>query len=243
MPEEIASLVEAFDGADRPRSIAMRTYHEGRLFGEPCVLAVSRIGKVAAASTAVEMIATFRVRAMVLTGLAGALDPTLDIGDIVVADRLIQHDLSAAPIFPHLEIPLLGKSWLETDARVRDALQDSAGEIAGDLGQMLGRRPRVLRGGIATGDRFINSGEGAEAVRMNAPGALCVEMEGGAIAQVCYEHGVPLGVMRVISDRADEQAASDFGASLPHLASLVAQRTLRLALPRIGAALGSFPRG
>ena len=107
MREEIVSLVVELGTADEAIHTGMRTYHRGLLWGMPVVLVYSRIGKVAAASTATHLIAQFGVDEVIFTGVAGAVDPALNIGDIVVAAKLYQHDMDASPLFSQHEIPLL----------------------------------------------------------------------------------------------------------------------------------------
>lgn len=206
-----------------------RVYYTGELDGVRVVLVFSRIGKVAAAATAQHLIDIHRVGAIVFTGVAGAIDPTLRLGDIVVADRLWQHDMDASPIFPALEIPLLGRSSFEADRSIQATLVRSAEEfvragLCSELPVQVVRElglstPRVVVGDVASGDRFVSSQVERRRVRQRIPGAVCVEMEGGAVAQVCHEQGVPLGVVRVISDSADEAAASDFGRFVSDAAS------------------------
>jgi len=229
MPEEVAALVRALSNRAEPIEVGRREFHRGRLADHPVVLAQSRVGKVAAATTATSMIAALGVEAIVFTGLAGGVDPSLRIGDIVVADRLCQHDLDASPIFPAMEIPLLGLAEVPTDAGLTDAAERAARQFAesgvgehmpGDVLEELGiREPRVVRGLIASGDRFVSSHAEVERLRERVPEALCVEMEGAAVAQVCYEHGVPCAVVRTISDTADDDAADHFMRALGTLAA------------------------
>ncbi len=206
-----------------------RRFHSGRLGGQRVTLVQSRIGKVAAAVTASTLIRDFSVDAIVFTGVAGALSDDLRVGDVVVASELIQHDLQGPPeLFARGEIPLLSVIELPTD----DALTTAAAVAArafiesglGDVvtGEALARlgigRPTVHVGQIATGDEFIH-GRLKGVVRSRTPNAMCVDMEGAAVAQVCLEHGgVPLCVIRAISDLASGTASIDFPLFLDSLA-------------------------
>jgi len=228
MPEELAAVIDVVH-ADEVIELGGRRYYRGRYAGEPVVCVVSRIGKVAAAATTAILLERFAPRAIVMTGLAGAVDPRLSIGDIVVADRLIHHDLDARPLFPRHEIPLLGTAELAADPALSDRLATAAAafvpppEVAA-LGITV---PGMWRGLVASGDQFFSSVAAVAALRALLPDVLAVEMEGAAVAQVCHEHGVPFAIARVISDTADHAAAVDFARFLavacgPYARALVA---------------------
>lgn len=229
MPEEARRL--AHDLAREHEHIhGGRTYYTGILAGRRVVLVYSRIGKVAAAATAQHLIDVHRVSEIVFTGVAGGLSPDIAVGDIVIAGNLWQHDMDASPLFPPLEIPLLGLSAITTDAAISRRLKTGAEAfVREDFEQLVAeptRRelrlgtPRVIVGDIASGDRFVSTDAERRSLRQRVPSAACVEMEGAAVAQVCYEQGVPLGVVRVISDSANNEAALDFGRFITEAASL-----------------------
>lgn len=213
--EEIADLLAAMDPGATVHRIAMREFHVGTLWGTPCVLALSRIGKVAAAATASIVIREFQVSRVIFTGLAGGLHADVGVGDVVVASSLMQHDMDARPLFDQHEIPLLGRVVFDADAGLSQLLQDSAERFTSGR---VAAPSKVHRGLIATGDVFVSHNDEAQALRKRLPNALCVEMEGAAMAQVCYEFGIPFAVMRVISDRADHAAKTDFTAFLENVA-------------------------
>ncbi|MCY1214025.1 5'-methylthioadenosine/S-adenosylhomocysteine nucleosidase [compost metagenome] len=222
--EEIADLLAAMDPGAAIHRIAMRDFHVGTLWGTPCVIALSRIGKVAAAATASIVIREFQVSKVIFTGLAGGLHADVDVGDVVVASTLMQHDMDARPLFGRYEIPLLGRVHFEPDAALSNLLRDSAQAFvlrrgaAGNTADATLAQPKVHAGLIATGDIFVSHHDEAQALRERLPDALCVEMEGAAMAQICYEFGIPFAVMRVISDRADHAAKADFTAFLENVA-------------------------
>lgn len=237
MPEEACLLAAALAGATT-RTHGGRTYITGELEcggtgvdggGARVVVVYSRMGKVAAAATAQHLIDVHGVGSIVFTGVAGSLSRDLRIGDVVVANELWQHDMDASPLFPALEIPLLGVSSFRVDAGIARRLragaeafvrEDLAARMDGGTRRELGvHEPRVVVGGIASGDRFVSTGAERDSIVKRIPRALCVEMEGAAVAQVCHEHGVPLGVVRVVSDSADEGAAVDFGRFVREAAS------------------------
>jgi adenosylhomocysteine nucleosidase len=219
MPDEIAAVVESLDEVTT-QTLGHRQYHAGNFQGTPIVVVFSGWGKVAAAATTTQLIASYDVTDIVFTGLAGAVRHGLSIGDVVVGTELIQHDLDASPIFARYEVPLLGKALLATDAGLRARLSAAAQEfLRQDLVAVVPQRerdwfrispPRVVEGVIASGDQFIDSAEEIDALRQRLPDVACVEMEGAAVAQVCEEYSMAFGIVRTISDAADENAVHDF---------------------------------
>ena len=241
MPEEVALLAREL-AREAEHVHGGRTYCTGTLAGRRVVLVFSRMGKVAAAATAQHLIDVHRVGSILFSGVAGALRPDLRIGDIVVGDRLWQHDMDASPLFAPLEIPLLKTSSFATEDAIRNSLFSSAEaflregfdkEVASAAVAELGiRDPKVIRGDIASGDRFVSTHAERDALRAKVPSAVCVEMEGGAVAQVCFEHGIPLGVVRVISDGAGDGAHVDFGKFVRDAASRYGLGIIRRFLER-----------
>ena len=193
---------------------------------------------MAAALTAASLVRDHGVDAIVFTGIAGALHESLAIGDVVVASELVQHDLAGPPsMFVRGEIPLLDVVELPTDpgmsaaavAAALDFITDGLAAVAPpEVLEGLGiGRPSVHTGQVATGDEFIE-GDLKQIVRRRTPDALCVDMEGAAVAQVCHElGGVPLCVIRAISDLASGTASVDFPRFLDRLASHYSHEILR----------------
>ncbi len=240
MPEEVGRVLADMD-AITTEVVGRREYRTGNFLGQPVCLAFSRWGKVAAASTATTLIDRFGASELIFTGVAGAVDARLRIGDIVVATGLFQHDLDGSPLFQALEVPLLGQSVFPSDERLRARCVAASEAFAKEITKTLNpntlsalgiENPTVYEGPIASGDQFISSR--AELARIAAlePGALCVEMEGAAVAQVAYEHDIPFTVVRVISDSAEEDAAIDFTRFVAEVASHYAVGVLRQLLIR-----------
>jgi adenosylhomocysteine nucleosidase len=202
MPEELAAITACVDHPTHSRS-GGREITRGTIAQEPVVLAFSRWGKVAAASTAAHLITSLRPSCVVFTGIAGALRSDLAIGDVVFASELFQHDLDASPFFPPTHIPLLGRSGLETDRALTETLRAAMLAAHGP------RAPRTSVETIATGDQVIGDPERRRRVLAAVPSAACVEMEGAAVAQVCHEFGLPFACVRMISDHADETLAPE----------------------------------
>jgi adenosylhomocysteine nucleosidase len=237
MAEEVERLHDHLD-AETVTEHAGRLYRHGFLAGQRVTVVQSRIGKVAAALTAASLVRDHDVDAIVFTGIAGAMHDRLAIGDVVVATDLVQHDLAGPPaMFARGEIPLLGVVELPTDpeltaaavAAADDFVRHGLGSIvtAEQLAELGIGRPVVHTGQVATGDEFIE-GDLKEIVRRRAPNAMCVDMEGAAVAQVCHElGGVPLCVIRAISDLASGTASVDFPRFLDQLASYYSEEILR----------------
>ncbi len=227
MHEELRALLAQMPDEQRVR-VAGRDFWQGHLHGRPVVAVLSRIGKVAAATTATVLIERFGVGAIVFTGVAGGLGQGVNVGDVVVATELLQHDLDASPIFPRYEVPLVGLARFPADPAIGDALAAVAQQALRDPVALVGqaavdafglRAPQVHRGLLLSGDRFVSTAAESDALRRDLPDALAVEMEGAAMAQVCHDYGVPFAAVRTISDRADDTAHADFVRFVAEVAS------------------------
>jgi adenosylhomocysteine nucleosidase len=204
----------------QPQRVARagREFWQGELQGHPVVLALSRIGKVAAATTATTLIEAFGVRRLVFTGVAGGMGSGVMVGDVVVASGFVQHDMDASPIFPRYQIPLYGRAHFACDEDLRALLSSAAHAGLARIGSH-----SVHHGLIASGDRFVSAAHESLALQQalatagHAP--LAVEMEGAAVAQVCFDYGIPFAAMRTISDRADDTAHVDFPKFVTEVAS------------------------
>ena len=210
MHEELAAVLALMPDESRELS-AGREFWVGHLHGHEVVAVLSRIGKVAAATTATVLVERFGVTDIVFTGVAGGLAPGVQVGDVVVADAFLQHDLDASPIFPRYEVPLYGTSQFMTDVALSDRLTLAAAAALPDR--------RVHRGLVVSGDRFVSTTQESRALQAALPLALAVEMEGAAIAQVCHDFGVQFAAVRTISDRADDEAHVDFTRFVREVAS------------------------
>ncbi|NLY27525.1 MAG: 5'-methylthioadenosine/adenosylhomocysteine nucleosidase [Alcaligenaceae bacterium] len=236
---EIATLLQQMDSVTVTR-IGMRDYHQGVLHGKPCVVVLARMGKVAAAATAVTLIREFGVDNVLFTGLAGGIAGCTRIGDIVVATSLLHHDLDASPLFARHEIPLLDLSRIHADPDLSNLLEQAAcdylafdwtNDMSAATREMFNlSTPSVHTGLIASGDQFVSSASAAQALCNTLPDVLCVEMEGAAVAQVCHEYSAPFAVLRTVSDRADDTASHDFNSFLTQVASHYSAGILRRAI-------------
>jgi hypothetical protein len=137
---------------------AGRAYWLGRLQGREVILALSRIGKVAAATTATTLVEAFDARRIVFTGVAGGLGRDVHIGDLVVADGFVQHDMDASPLFPRFEIPLYGQTGFACDAELSEWLAQACRASLG-AAPPSGRAPGLHRGLIVSGDQFVSTAQ------------------------------------------------------------------------------------
>jgi adenosylhomocysteine nucleosidase len=234
LPEELGDLVAAMRAEGGVQTVAhgQRDYHVGTVHGAPCVVTLARIGKVAAAATVSALIHAFDVEAVVFTGVAGGVGRDVRIGDVVVGETLMQHDLDASPLFPRFEVPLLGVARFAADAELAAQLAAACESFIDEEGSALATRfstqqPRVHRGLVISGDQFIASATAVETLRAALPDALAVEMEGAAIAQVCHEYGVPFAIARTVSDTADAHAPASFATFLVEIAGTYSSGILR----------------
>lgn len=237
MQEEIDTLLKELSAGSEVVNEGRRTYHSGHLWGAPVVIVFSRWGKVAAATTATDLISDFGVSEILFTGVAGAAQPGLRVGDIVVGARLWQHDMDARPLFPQYEIPLLGRSSFASDEkRGHQLLQAAAAFLRDDLPTVVTEEtraafhvesPKAIEGDIASGDKFFAHRADRADLLLRLPTIAAVDMESAAVAQVCHEYSVPFTVVRTISDAADESATHDFPLFLKQVASVYSHGILK----------------
>ncbi len=182
--------------------IADMEFSVGTLGGKALVLARCGIGKVNAAICAQVMIGHFGADRIINTGVAGSLDPRIDVGDIVISTDAVQHDFDASPIgFARGEIPYSGLAAFAADETLRKRAAKAVRRCAPEIG--------IYEGRICSGDQFIASQEQKDAITASF-GGLCCEMEGAAIAQVCTLNHVPFVILRAVSDKADEPVEISF---------------------------------
>ncbi len=235
MPEEIQAIQVLFQ-IEKKVVKGMRTYYQGRLFDKKVILVFSRWGKVASATTATQLINDFEVSEIIFTGVAGGLQPDVFVGDIVIGKDLYQHDMDGSPIVKTFEVPLLGKSAFTTDSKKRDRLAEASHLFLQHKNKFLSKEqfvnfqikePNIHIGDIASGDQFISSSKKSDEILAALPTVKCVEMEGAAVAQVCYEYKVPFSIIRTISDNANHNAHIDFPKFAKEIASQYALGILK----------------
>lgn len=242
MREEVLLLRDEFQDL-RTEKIGPREFYSGTVGGQQVVMCLSGWGKVAAASTATSLINLYEVDHLLFIGLAGSLQPHLEIGDLVVADKLIQHDVKLSKL---VEFPVESPSRRSFEFEIDPAVWQRAFSVSGQFIRNLKERkypsisgiyhPRVFVGPVATGDQFIASAEGKSRISERFPDALCAEMEGGAVAQVAADYGIPCTVIRIISDQADENAHQAFADFLFRNIGLISVELARLMFTPVSEA-------
>lgn len=238
MPEEILSITDLLTQTEEIH-LGGRTYYKGYINDIQVVVVFSKWGKVAASITVSTLILEFKISELIFTGVAGAIDPSLKIGDIVLGKRFIQHDLDARPLIPQFEVPLLQKKFIETPDLQFNKAQEIIEKLLEEkhlhsvitdeeLLQFNITHPTLHIGDIASGDQFFSSNKAKEHLLQLIPSTLCVEMEGAAVAQVCYEFQIPFTIIRTISDAADEDAKFDFSAFIEHISNKYSKEIIKL---------------
>jgi len=230
MEEEQALLVAAL-GDPPPLPGAGLEARCGRLDGREVVVAAAGVGKVRAATTATLLMERFRCRALVLTGVAGGLTADLAIGDLVIAERVVDIDYgrltdTGRRVYQPGTLPLPGVRpdpgyLLPADVTERIRARLAATSLKATLGTVL------------TGDAFLASARLRDELAVQWS-ALAIEMEGSAVCGVAERFGVPWLVVRALSDRAGDESVSDFTASLSSAAAASA-RLVRELLPILDA--------
>ena len=200
MDEEIDSFHSLMENG-REVVHAGITFRQGYFFGKEVVVCRSGVGKVNAAVCTQLLVDRFGIDAIIFTGVAGALDPELAIGDIVISDECMQHDMDATALgYAKGTIPYQSVSIFPADVHLADMAYKISRKWFGD---------RVKRGRVLSGDQFIADREMVRVLHAEMRG-MCAEMEGAAVAQVCHMNSIPYVVIRSMSDKADGSAHVDF---------------------------------
>ncbi len=174
-------------------------FYEGTLDGKPVVVVQSGIGKVNAGMCVQILADLFSVTHVINTGVAGSLNPKLDIGDILVSEKALQHDMDVTPLgYAPGQIPGIDTLAFPADKAMAETAVSACRRVNPDI--------NVLTGLVVSGDQFISSREVKDRLVEVFHGD-CAEMEGASIAQAAYLNGLPFIVIRAISDKADDSAA------------------------------------
>jgi adenosylhomocysteine/aminodeoxyfutalosine nucleosidase len=198
MPEEIEPLLAKVENIKKIE-YADNSYYEATYRGKELVIAYSKIGKVFSSLTASILLEKFGCTKLLFSGVAGAINPELKIGDLIIADKLCQHDLDIS-IFGHAYgyVPE-GAVFIESDKELREIAKVVA----------VKNKLSLIEGTIATGDQFVASNDRKAFITENFK-ADALEMEGASVAVVCDALNVPFFVLRAISDTANDDAGMDF---------------------------------
>ncbi len=185
------------------------TFRETELEETRVIIVKSGVGKVFAAMISEKLIDEYNPRSVILTGVAGSLNTELEIGDVVISTDCIQHDLDAQALgFMRGAIPYTEHRVFTADPGLRKSALKT--RLRGN---------KVITGRILTGDQFITKHEMKDhKYLVDELRGDAIEMEGGAVAQVCAINSVPFLIVRTVSDRADGTAAEDFNKFMPTVA-------------------------
>jgi len=216
MQEEIEPLLAYFDGI-KVTHFAGNKYYEVSYKNLEIVIAYSKIGKVFASLTTSILIQKFACDVLLFSGVAGGINPKLKIGDLIIANKLCQHDLDITAFgHPNGFVPE-GSIFIETTKQLRQIAKKVAKE----------NNIAILEGTIATGDQFIYSKSRKKFIQSTF-NADALEMEGASVAVICEALGVPFFILRAISDVANMDAGFDFDEFLKSSAKNSAEYLIKI---------------
>lgn len=223
MDEEVAKVKEQMQNVDVMTKAAME-FFKGTLSGQPVVVVRSGIGKVNAAMCAQILIDEYHVDAIINTGIAGSLNASIDIGDIVLSTDTLEHDMDAVAFgYPVGQIPRMDTLSFEADAKLRSVAKAACEKVNPEV--------KVFEGRVVSGDQFISDKAKKQWLVENFAG-YCTEMEGAAIAHAAYLNNVPFLIIRAISDKADDSASVDYptfeAKAIEHSVKLILELCSRL---------------
>ncbi len=215
MQTEVEAIIAALT-EHASETVSGITFHTGVISGKRVAVARCGIGKVFAAICAQTMILKHSPDLLVNTGVGGAIGGGLNCGDVVIADKLCQHDMDTSAIGdPKGLVSGINMIYFEADSRAREILLTE--------GERLGLA--VKSGTVATGDKFIANSCEKQRIAGDFSASVC-EMEGCAIAQTAFVNDTPFAVVRAISDSADGNSTMDY----PTFLSIAAENSTRLTL-------------
>lgn len=201
MSQEVANLKEAMDDVKVEKAAGME-FCQGMMKGKEVVVVRSGIGKVNAAVCSQILADRYHADAIINTGIAGSLRNEINIGDIVLSQDTLQHDMDATGFgYPVGQIPQMEKSVFQGDSQLIQAARECCAQVAPEIGVHVGR--------VVSGDQFVSSKEKKTWLKETFDG-YCTEMEGAAIAQTAWLNNIPFLIIRAISDKADDSAEMDY---------------------------------
>jgi len=223
MQEEVSALISQMKDKEE-YTIAGMTFCKGNLWNQDAVVVRSGVGKVNIGICTQLMITVFSVDFVINTGVAGGLYKDINVGDIVISSDALQHDLDcSAHGFKKGAIPDMESSVFKADPELVDLAREACELVNPEISCYVGR--------VVTGDQFIGGSEKKKEL-VELFDAYCVEMEGGAMAQVAWLNKVPFVIVRAITDRADDTAAVDYNTfvqeAIVHTVKLLAAMFLKL---------------
>ncbi len=200
--EEVRCIIENLS-EDSVSQWGKRRIHTGKIKDQDVVVMNTGIGKVKSAASIQYILDHFPVEAVIFTGMAGSVNPEVKVGDFVISQKAVQYDfdLGGKGIVEEKKIP-----WLEANPGLID--------LAVRASHKLGFEERVHLGAVLTGDQAVVGSKKRKWLWEMFRGD-CVEMEGAAVASVCFQNNVPFVIIRAITDLADENTRIDFHRTMP----------------------------
>ena len=217
MKEELDELLKVIR-LEKEYQIFDLAFYECIYRGTTCILVESGIGKVNAAVASSILADSFKVRAIINTGIAGSLDADIDIGDIVLATDALEHDMDVTGLgYERGVVPDQDISIYKADDKLRKAAKEVCEKVNPDI--------KVFEGRVISGDQFISRKDVKDDL-VNTFSGMCTEMEGAAIAHTAWLYNIPYLIIRSISDKADDSADMDYPSfqkkAIEHSVKLVA---------------------
>lgn len=229
MDMEVDGLKEQMSSVDI-QTVSGMDFYQGLLCGVPCVVARCGVGKVNAAMCAQTMALQYQTSVIVNTGVAGGIGKGVRVGDVVISSGLVEHDFDLTDLGEEKGLVSgIGQVVIPATPVLTELAAEKAKETYGGA---------IHVGIIATGDQFIGSSEKLQEIKRSFDAMAC-EMEGGAIAHVCYLNDIDFVVIRAISDNADEKADITFDQFAPIAAKKSTDLMMQL-IPAVNAQRGSF---
>ncbi len=215
MEIEVTTLKERMQ-VEEIVTIASMDFFKGTYHGKNVVIVRSGIGKVNAAICTQILADRFHATAIINTGIAGSLQSSIDIGDIVISSDALQHDMDATGFgYPVGVIPQMETSDFTANAQLMEIARNACAKVDPDIHTHVGR--------VVSGDQFISDNDKKAFLKETFDG-LCTEMEGAAIAQAAYLNHIPFVILRAISDKADGSAQMDY----PEFEAAAARHSINL---------------
>lgn len=196
---EVNLIKEALEGMEETELLSTPVYH-GTIGDKEVVVMQCGMGKVSAAIGAQALIDKYHPDYVINSGCAGALAKDLQVGDVVLSDKVVEWDLDLTAI----GYPLGFIDALDT------VEMSASAELADRIFSVISGENKVVRGMVVSGDQFVSTNEQREKILSNFPEAQCAEMEGAAVGQVCAQNKVPFCIIRSMSDNANGDSGVDY---------------------------------
>lgn len=199
----------------------LREYHIGNFQNTNVVITFSHYGKVSCALTTTTLITKYNINEIIFFGTAGAIKDNLNIGDVILGKNFYQYDIDASPIIKQFMLPFQKKPYIECNQNELIKAKNAISKFLLDenlnkffdknlLNKFNINTPKLFIESIATGDKLILNTSSKQNISHQIPDAYCVDMESSAVAQVCHDFNIPFTIIRIISDKLDNNSKNKF---------------------------------